>query len=84
MTEEIKTRLQLRDELAGLFTVKYAHLPTKELLSEAAATYVVCSIMTGLERDVVLSIVGEAYDKLNEHREQILSMNLPPTEIAEA
>ena len=84
MTEEIKTRLHLRDELAGLFTVKYAHLPTKELLSEAAATYVVCSIMTGLEEDAVLSIVGEAYDKLNEHREQILSMNLPPTESAEA
>ena len=84
MEKKIKTRLQLRDELATLFTIDYEHLPAKELLSEASAVFVVCAILYGLEKKDVFDIAGGAFDKLAEQRDQILSLHLPPPEPAEA
>ena len=79
-----KTRLHLRDRLATLFTVEYSHLPAPEVLSECAAAYTICAIFCDLDREGTLATVGTAYDKLDEHRDQILSMRLPAQEVAEA
>ena len=41
MSDDVKTRIQLRETLAQLFTMEYEPLPAEELLSVAAACFVV-------------------------------------------
>tara|TARA_R110002110_G_scaffold162785_10_gene362305 strand:+ start:922 stop:1176 length:255 start_codon:yes stop_codon:yes gene_type:complete len=84
MSDEAKTRIQLRDALAELFTLKFDHLPAQELLSESAAAFVVCAILYGLEKEDALEIIAGAFDQLGEHKDQILSLHLPTGTIAEA
>ena len=76
MSDDVKTRIQLRESLAQLFTLEYEHLPAEELLSEAAACFVVCSILAGLEKDIAMEIAAGAYDQLHEHSDTILSMRV--------
>mgnify|MGYP003625331301 CR=1 FL=1 len=84
MSDEVKTRMQLRDALAALFTLEFEHLPAQELLSESAAAFVVCAILYGLEKKDALEITSGAFDQLEEHKDQILSLHLPTGTIAEA
>ena len=72
-TLKIKTRLQLREDLATLFTIEYAHLDGTDLLSEASAMFVVSSILLGLKREDILEIAGKAFDSLYQHQDLILS-----------
>ena len=78
---DLNTRIQLRDDIAHLFTQKYSHLPATELISEAAAMYVVVTLLSGYDQEVVQDLVGEAYDNLSKHEALIqgahLAANLP-------